>query len=523
MHAAQDTKIDIAIIGGGPSGCYCAYRLAEARPQEAIHLFETSDRFGGRLWSKRLQPNDRVALEIGGMFVSDAHENTAGLIGRLGLDLIRVSWKSGHQYLRGCVLTDDMYSDSAAIPYRLAPAEAGKRPGALALHALTQIVPDLFDLWPFTKTGPWGTPMGAARHLRAVRVGGRSLYDWGFWNLLSEVMSNEAIELLAATHGSAAAFRNTNAYDAIWTLMGEAHPGQSHFVVAEGYQQLPLALMQASAHAVTFVPCKRLVRIQMLAEGFRLHFETPAGEESIEARAVILALPKRAMELIDFDEALVDARFYDALAAVCAVPACKAYLLFDKPWWNGSVKLPESTAVDPLTVSFTDLPLRQCYYFAGAADGPGVLMTAFADDAAASFWAGLDSEQYADTRKGEWLEDGDDSLRASDALIQAAHRQLQLMHPGQVVDRPSGAIFFDWSADPYGGGWHAWVPHVRSWEVRNRIRQPNPQLAFYTCGEAFAQPQGWVEGAINNAEVMLEKHFGVPRPSWVREDYKFET
>jgi lysine 2-monooxygenase len=523
MDSASDTEIDVAIIGGGVCGIYCAYRLAESRPHEAIRLYEMSDRFGGRLWSKLLKESGHAALEIGGMFFSDAHENTAGLIEHIGLRRTRVGWTSGHHYLRGHVLTDEMYSDPASIPYRLAPAESGRQPGALVLHALAQIVPDLFDFWPFTKTGRWGTPKRAARRLRAVRMGGRPLCDWGFWNLLSEVVSNEAIELLAATHGSASAFKNVNAYDAILTLLWEAHPGQSHFVVADGYQRLPLALMQASAHAVTFASRKRLVRIEAPAEGFRLYFETPAGEERVEAKAVILALPKRAIELIDIDETLADARFHIDLAAVSSVPACKAYLLFDKPWWSGAGRRTGRTPVDPLTASFTDQPIRQCYYFAGAVDGPGVLMTAFADDGAAAFWPALVGEHYADKRARQWLEDDDDSLRASGALIKAAQRQLQLMHPDKAIDSPSGALFFDWSADPYGGGWHAWAPYVRSWEVRNRIRRPNPRLAFHVCGEAFAQPQGWVEGGINNAEVMLEKHFGIPRPCWVRDDYELET
>jgi monoamine oxidase len=517
MSTSPNSKTGIAIIGSGVAGCYCAYRFAQTRRHGPISLFEARQRFGGRLWSVPLPSSDDAALEMGGAFVSGAHEHTSGLIQELGLRLTPTSWKSAPHYLRGHLLTDDQYSDPAAVPYRLAPDEAGQHPHALTLQVLERIVPDLRDFWPFTKSGPSGTPSAMARHLRTVRIEGRPLWDWGFWNLVSRMQSNEAIEFLAATHGAASAFRNSNAYDAMFTLLCEFNPGQSHFVVAGGYQQLPLALMQASAPAVTFASSKRLFRVRVIAGGFCLWFETPSGEEIVEAETVILALPKRAIERIDLDDAVLDAGFKNDLAAVQGVPACKAYLIFDKTWWSEPDQPAARTLVSPVTVSSTDLPLRQCYYLARTADGPGVLKM-FADDAAASYWAGLSGAPACG-----WPQDGDASLRASDALIDAAHRQLQLMHPGVIIERPSGGLFHDWSADPDGGGWHAFAPHVRSWEIRNQIRQPNPALAFHVCGEAFAEQQGWVEGAINNAEVMLEEKFGLPRPGWVRNDYEFET
>ena len=40
----------------------------------------------------------------------------------------------------------------------------------------------------------------------------------------------------------------------------------------------------------------------------------------------------------------------------------------------------------------------------------------------------------------------------------------------------------------------------------------------FLCGEAYSVSQGWVEGALNTAERMLEEHFGLPRPAWVHPD-----
>ena len=42
---------DYAIVGGGISGIYSAWRLQAAYPAKSIALFESSNRLGGRLRS----------------------------------------------------------------------------------------------------------------------------------------------------------------------------------------------------------------------------------------------------------------------------------------------------------------------------------------------------------------------------------------------------------------------------------------------------------------------------------------
>jgi hypothetical protein len=43
----------------------------------------------------------------------------------------------------------------------------------------------------------------------------------------------------------------------------------------------------------------------------------------------------------------------------------------------------------------------------------------------------------------------------------------------------------------------------------------------YVCGESYALDQGWVEGAVNTAERVLETYFDLDRPGWVAGDYSF--
>ena len=39
--------VDVAIVGGGVSGLYSAWRLKEAHPKKTIVVYESDDRTGG--------------------------------------------------------------------------------------------------------------------------------------------------------------------------------------------------------------------------------------------------------------------------------------------------------------------------------------------------------------------------------------------------------------------------------------------------------------------------------------------
>jgi monoamine oxidase len=104
-----------------------------------------------------------------------------------------------------------------------------------------------------------------------------------------------------------------------------------------------------------------------------------------------------------------------------------------------------------------------------------------------------------------------------------AHYQLRQMHAIEYfIPRPYTAIFKDWRKDPFGGGWHFWNVDVRPWEVIKRMRRPSEDHHVYICGEAYSNNQGWVEGALSSAELLLEDEalaFKLRRPDWLPEDY----
>lgn len=83
----MNKELDIAIVGGGVSGVYSAWRLQqELGDTHRIGLFEYSDRIGGRLYSRTLPGLPNVVAELGGMrFIPDDHVMVSTLVDELKL------------------------------------------------------------------------------------------------------------------------------------------------------------------------------------------------------------------------------------------------------------------------------------------------------------------------------------------------------------------------------------------------------------------------------------------------------
>ena len=74
INSAVDSNqiIDVAVVGGGVSGAYAAWRLASHHKYSKIRLYELSDRIGGRLLSMTMPEMPHVKAELGGMYVTES-------------------------------------------------------------------------------------------------------------------------------------------------------------------------------------------------------------------------------------------------------------------------------------------------------------------------------------------------------------------------------------------------------------------------------------------------------------------
>lgn len=502
---AEPVRTDIAIVGGGISGLYAAWRLGAEPRGRRVALFESSRKWGGRIDTADARLLGAGAgVELGSMRFTPSMRIVSGLLDLMRLEKQKFPGITMRQlHVRGVNATP---GDPANFPYKLAKGESSN-PIELAKSVVQKFVPKAFELKP----EEWEAT------IRTARFEGRPVYEWGFWNIAEAVASDEAYDYLNTAFGLQSAMSNVNAAMAVHAIAVPLEDYIHNRVCRPkagwgGLVRELLAGLEAQPGVRTALE-HRLIELSRVEAGYRLRFETPDGERTIDAGQVILAMPKRSLELIDCGALMPGARLNRLLNSVMGVPAFKLCLGYEEPWWQKLKGWSDG-------YSITDMPARQVYYGIGVGGSDDqnarILMASYCDLESTAFWSGL-------ARLGDGHTMVDSQVNGHHArLIAAASRQLQTLLTGGTGEIPAPVWlgFADWSRDPFGGGWHEWRPGVDILSAIPRMRQPfGEEVSVYVCGEAYSFFQGWIEGALMSAERLLEDHFDVSRPDWIPASY----
>jgi monoamine oxidase len=511
--------LDVAIVGAGISGVYAGWRLLSEGKARSVTIYEQSGRVGGRLLSLQPPGLPGVWCELGGMRFTSSQTLVCGLVNQLHLATHNLPVDEGPNinYLRGVQIRDQDFADpTGSLPYTLGWAERGMAPGQLLGWAVDQVIP--------------GATKMATGQLRAFletyTLEGRHVYDWGFWNLLARGLSHEGYELARASGGYDTPLLNWNALDTI-SLNFDLADGVTYSAVDGGYQSLPLTIaaqfeqaggkieLDHHLHSFDVDPDGRVV----------LSLGGPDNvSHNVRAGSLVLAMPRRSLELLAPTGPVLGPdhpEIRKLIESVTPIPLFKLCVAYQYPWWE-SVGVTQGR-------SQTDLPIRQCYYWATGSPQDGdpdnrksVLLATYDDGSNVDFWNGLSNPRHhspfaptddhmtrAHPGSQEWTD-----YTPTGAMVAEADRQLREMHGMRVSCAPYAAAYVDWGVDPFGGGVNFWNIHVRSSEVIPRMINPAPKLPVYICGEAYSNGQGWVEGALETTELVLQGHFGLTAPAW---------
>ncbi|MDD0974005.1 flavin monoamine oxidase family protein [Pseudomonas fontis] len=549
---SQALQLDVAIVGGGASGTYSAWRLQEALGNnKRIALFEYGDRIGGRLFSINLPGLPNVVAEVGGMrYMPSADHDTSGhvLVDKLvqHLDLPSKDFPMGNEqpkdhpvgaqnnlfYLRGQRFRMRDFTEAPdKIPYNLAWSERGFGPEDLQVKVMNSIYPGFDQL--------------SLPQQMQVQVFGKEIWRYGFWDLLYRVLSNEGYQFMKDAGGYEANVANANA---VTQLPATEYSDTTQFLtLKKGFQSLPLTLAETFAKLPGVLRQEQRVQMNQRLVSvdysddqeypYRLHFQrtrTVNGsttdvdepQTAVQARQVILAMPRRALELVE-SPLFNDAWLKHNLGSVLVQSAFKLFLAYEQPWWR-ALGLVAGRSV-------TDLPVRQVYYMGteceqehGEPTLNSLLMASYNDIGTVPFWKGLeggeDFQGYAPNNlKGAY---GINEVvprtqfQVSDEMVRIAQRQVTQVHDQVELPAPYSAVYHAWDADPYGGGWHEWKANYRLDLIIHKMRHPVDDQAIYIVGEAYSYGQGWVEGALTVAESTLQDFFKLSRPSWLPEQYQ---
>lgn len=534
-----DLKVDIAVVGAGVSGAYSAWRLKQKYPKKRIILFEYSDRVGGRLYSKALPGMPHIKAELGGMrYIPDSQAFVRELIENLGLTNRDFPMgapddpggMNNLMYLRRRLMRARDLTNPAMVPYLLNPTEQGMNPDQLQKYVMDTLVPNAGNL--------------TADQWNEVSVfNGEKLYKTGFWNLLYRVLTSEAYQFMDDAGGYYTNVANSNSVLSLPVF--EFGPNVRYKTLDAGYEELPRAIAKSfqdeggdirmnlrldSMERVGGAYSMLFVRTSTDARGCTDPKGLPGEKETVRVSAddVILAMPRRSLELINWEPLLRDTQVRGMVNSVISQAAFKIFLGYPYPWWR-VLGLQAGRSI-------TDMPLRQTFYFQTEGEQEGadpnnlnsLMMVSYNDLGSVPFWKALEAQTLGPDsifhgRPNPFVPKGKGEpatpFEITTQMVDTAQALVREIHDLQFVPEPYTAAYHDWSEDPYGAGWHAWKAGIEFWKVMPEIRQPVKKERVFICGEAYSINQGWVEGALQTAEKMLDEHFDMKPPTWLPSGY----
>ncbi len=402
-----NSDFDIVVVGGGIAGIYTAWRLLmvdKADPSKLkkwkkknklrIAVYEGSDRIGGRLLSATPPNfNSPMNCELGGMRVVDTQTYAYSLIKeklKIPITLQAVGEAINIIYMRRKLLRSFQLADPDALPYNLTEEEklVLKSGGTTA---------DNFLGWAVLKLIPGVAGLAGdelTKYLQTVVIDGIPLYQHGFWDLVSKVLSHEAYRIAIKAVGYDVLGSNTNAVNCISEYF-DFTPTAQYYLIDGSYDVVPWTLQKQFEEAGGKVITRKWlenfdeVQLEDKTKGVEMNFYKQS--KPVNAAALILAMPVRSLDLLEQTGPVMDPKrapqFRWMMNAISPIGLFKMVLVYDKPWWEKKAYVTKGR-------SLTDLPVRQLYYWGVEMDpktgnqGKAVLM-AYNDSESTTFWSGF--------------------------------------------------------------------------------------------------------------------------------------
>ena len=561
-------RADVLIVGAGIAGLYTAWRLLKHDPSQRIVIVERLNRFGGRLQSDLIEVDEKmnelfrplcadpasagavytVKEEEGGMrFTFDMTELIA-LIEAVGINrdqIVDFPMKSETGGNRVCVRGRSMNNKQIQEGgntvwkeiYNLAPGEQDRSPLDMLDSAYLAILKQNGHLTQPTEAEL--TPEYWQTFRLDYSWRGQTLNKWQLWGLLRDMgNSEEALVLLSHALGFAGPYLSLMSAGEAFQLLKDFAANPKFHTFIDGFSTLTTAVyeqvveMGAEVHLSTNVN-----NFTREGDGFTLEMtRAPTGKNAspfveggtpvtASGAKLVLAVARRALEKAFvvspvLNQASNARQIWEALQTATEQQLLKINLYFRTPWWLDS----DLTGQTPVQFgpNFTDLPANAIYPFY-TTDVTGTdeqamqerlqrpaALTIYCDWDNANFWHGLQNVGptfESDLQAVQSNKENQTIFPASVAVVEEAIRQFREVFSYPNIPPPIMTSYRLWNAEAdFGFAVHQWGINADDRKVIPFLA--NPVDGVYTCNEAFSDMQGWVQGSLRSADVMLE-HFGI--------------
>ncbi|WP_125779105.1 FAD-dependent L-amino acid oxidase [Pseudoalteromonas rubra] len=450
--------------------------------------------------------------------------------------------------------------------YNLAPSEQGVNPKDIVNVVFNRIL----QANPQFKARP---EVRGPEFWQAFRLEcqwqGKTLNEWTLWDLYTSMgYSQECINMLYRVLGFNGTFLSQMNAGVAYQLLEDFPAGVQFKTFKDGFSTLPNALVDKigtdNIHLQTSIEEISYIEEHKHYELHYLHTDDNGRNHKgkVTADKVILALPRLALEKLfvrsnafnTLDKERSE-HLWNTLQSTSNQPLLKINLYYDNAWWGRGTTGRPAVEFGP---NFADLPTGSVYpFYAVNEELVAALMyqerktepsestqaklahignekyerpaalTIYCDYLNINFWSALQNigETYHHPHQDEYVADiPGDIYPASTAVVEQATRFFKDIFNTHYVPEPiltsariwQGSVHFDVPpSQQFGFGVHQWAVGADDKKVMAELTEPLPNL--FTCGEAFSDYQGWVEGALRSTDLALKQGFGLQPLSEVYE------
>lgn len=525
---------DYVVVGAGVAGLYTAWRILTNEPKASVVIVERLNRTGGRLHTDLIKFGDPsgnappiVREEEGGMRFNYSMRELMALLGELELcgDIVPFPMTGDNLRLdyRGRNFTKEESEQDPGIwaqLYDLGADERGKTPVQLLSEAYHRILEANGVDEPPAEPQPdfW------QRFRLDFEWAGTTLNHWQLWGLLREMgYSHEAVVMMAHGIGFQGPFLSLMNAGEAFQLLEDFPSDPTYYTFKRGFSTLPNALVKqveawrgvislsTNVDSIEGSDGSFALSMTVAPDGGNSGQHVPGGiSKRMKAGKVVLALPRQSLESLLATSPALQAdepwKLRDELATTTNQQLLKINLYYDSPWWR--------TGDTPITYgpSYTDLPLNAVYPFYAINEDPEqspAALTVYCDWDDANFWRGLQSagEPFDSPLQKQHLHPPYQLTPASDLVVKQVTEQFRELFATAEVPDPVLTSFKAWDGESDNGyAVHQWGLDADDREVIADLVEPS--AGIYTCNEAYSDMQGWVNGSLRSADLVLER-FGI--------------
>jgi len=467
------------IIGGGISGLYTAYRLAQREHIGNITVVEKLNRLGGRLLTEKI--GDHI-LEYGPMrFEPDLQENFANL-------LLELEIPTKYFVPYTCPIEPPDFNKILFEEIEAIKTYSSLSPGfALLKYALKKILDDQWDVEndiihdkQRDQKKKWLKKYGVFQ--------GRPLNSHGLWDTLAHVLSKEAMDYLQhkGTFYHMLSI-NPNAADQLCFMLDILATAKDNLITINGgsYQLIEKLLSKLNTYSnVTILLNTSVIAYDDEKENNIVVHTTNSIKPNIECNHAIFTCQKNAYQYINGFPSTINTLFNSVLV----VKLFKIFIILENPPFgkDGIIPGPNYNA--------DKVPCREIHYSYSEHDKTGLIML-YGDIPSLNYW-----KPFISCKDVKSLPFSNDNT----------HMKNHLMHYIRSIFPNANAPFsikyysvLDWSNEPYRSGVHLWKPGHISEDVIKELASFGKNKNIHICGEAYSDYQGFIEGCLRTVDGVL--------------------